>query len=522
MFQLPQLVLQSVPQVASRTREPDSWLSLRPQAPDSLDAHAAYPDVRITRAVQLVPSAWLLFYFVALHFWIFGVPKSIKARLQPILQDSVTLEDLDTEPVQRRPIKWKAIAFVLLSGARLGLEVALLVSAIRSYGSEQRWRVIQHALGVASWTISTFYLVAKPCITPIYGLLTFFILDILNAVYSLILKVNPGLQAIYAAQQGTLAILLLALMSTLPLTSVIISDKVASPYDAPSDTIDSPEDGTSLLSWMLVTWMNPLLWLARRQTLNEPDTWKLSPFFKHHIIFPVFKGMPGSTLLRKITYFTAYDLVITSLCSLCIAFLSFSFPYFLKKILEALSSSSPELRAKAYHLALLGFLCSLLQMSLELVRQWHSRRSYERVRGALITMVFEKATRKKDTSGSLGHRQMDENEADVQGAESGRIMNLMNGDCYSVAQWFWEVSVIIRAPIELLAGVFFLYQILGWSSLVGLATVILPIVVLRSLSIRNMALQRALLASTDRRIAVISELVGAIRFLKYYAWEKVS
>jgi ABC-type multidrug transport system fused ATPase/permease subunit len=117
---------------------------------------------------------------------------------------------------------------------------------------------------------------------------------------------------------------------------------------------------------------------------------------------------------------------------------------------------------------------------------------------------------------------MDENEADVQGAESGRIMNLMNGDCYSVAQWFWEVSVIIRAPIELLAGVFFLYQILGWSSLVGLATVILPIVVLRSLSIRNMALQRALLASTDRRIAVISELVGAIRFLKYYAWEKVS
>lgn len=91
----------------------------------------------------------------------------------------------------------------------------------------------------------------------------------------------------------------------------------------------------------------------------------------------------------------------------------------------------------------------------------------------------------------------------------------------SQAQWFWEVSVIIRAPIELSAGIFFLYQILGWSSLVGLATVIAPVIALRYLSMRNLALQRALLASTDRRIAVISELVSAIRFLKYYAWEKV-
>lgn len=81
--------------------------------------------------------------------------------------------------------------------------------------------------------------------------------------------------------------------------------------------------------------------------------------------------------------------------------------------------------------------------------------------------------------------------------------------------------MIIRAPIELCAGIFFLYQILGWSSLVGLSAVIVPIIALRYLSLRNLALQRALLASTDRRIAVISELVNAIRFLKYYAWEKV-
>lgn len=65
-------------------------------------------------------------------------------------------------------------------------------------------------------------------------------------------------------------------------------------------------------------------------------------------------------------------------------------------------------------------------------------------------------------------------------------------------------------------------SVLGWSSIVGLSTIFLAYGVMRSLMNRNLALTRALMASTDKRISVISELVSAIRFLKYYAWEKVS
>lgn len=400
--------------------------------------HASYPDCRLTRAVELVPACWLLFYFVAVHFWRFAVPKAIKQRLQPAFQDSVTLEDLDSVPVPRKLVRWKAVTLVVLSGTRLACEAAVLVLVIlgHGHGSHSRlWHIVHHSLLLAAWFLTTCFLALKPSVTPIYGVLAFFLLDLLSAIYILVTGVVPirNIQAgLPVAIQTMLALLLIGLTSGLPITTMIVSEEVASPYDSASHDLDSPEDGTSLASWMLVTWMSPMLRLARKQTLNEPDIWKLSPFFKHHIIFPVFKRMPGSTLLRKITYFTAFDLAVTSLCSLGIAFLSFSFPYFLKKILEALTSTSPELKAKAYHLALLGFLCSLLQMNLELIRQWHSRRSYERVRGALITMVFDKATRKKDTSGSLGHRKMDNDEADVQGAEAGRIMNLMNGDAYSV------------------------------------------------------------------------------------------
>lgn len=67
-----------------------------------------------------------------------------------------------------------------------------------------------------------------------------------------------------------------------------------------------------------------------------------------------------------------------------------------------------------------------------------------------------------------------------------------------------------------------LYRILGWSALVGLSSICISYVALHLLAKRSLALTRTLMSATDRRISVISELVSAIRFLKYYAWEKVS
>ena len=64
-------------------------------------------------------------------------------------------------------------------------------------------------------------------------------------------------------------------------------------------------------------------------------------------------------------------------------------------------------------------------------------------------------------------------------------------------------------------------RILGWSSLVGLSAVSVAVVILKYLVDRNLALTRGMLAATDRRISVISELVSSIRLLKYDAWESI-
>ena len=303
----------------------------------------------------------------------------------------------------------------------------------------------------------------RPYITPKYSVLLFYILDASSLLYQAVFDKTVTEQFRYVAVFALLSLAALAaLQLSLPLQNAIPSDKTSGSgwKRQATRSLDSPEDNTSLFSWLFVLWMRPLLSTASARTLDDEDVWQLSPFFRHHIIWPVFRDLlPKKSLLRRIYAFSAHDLLITSTCSLISATVSFANPYFLKKILEALTSSDADARFAAYGLAVLQLILLWIWATVEYIRSWHSRRSYEvssvrlsvkppcnfvrsktqRTRGYLITMVFDKATRKKDFGGSLGHRKADEDEQDVRGADAGRILNFMNGDAYNVAQWFWEV-----------------------------------------------------------------------------------
>jgi ABC-type multidrug transport system fused ATPase/permease subunit len=217
------------------------------------------------------------------------------------------------------------------------------------------------------------------------------------------------------------------------MTPYLPSPKTAIRGWGASRAFDSPEDGTTLISWLLVDWLNPLLALARKRTLEDEDIWQLSPYFQHSIIYPAYVKMKPSTFMGKMYAFTAFDIAISSVCSLSVAILTYSAPYILNKILKVLDPNNrdadkAEMRAAAYKLAFLAFVLNILKAFIEVFRQFHGRRAYERSRGILITMVFDKATKRKDTSGSVGHRKADEDEEEVAGSDAGNILNMMNGD----------------------------------------------------------------------------------------------
>lgn len=270
--------------------------------------------------------------------------------------------------------------------------------------------------------------------TPYYGLVFFYLFDIF-AIWANRLTVvryeSPlatYLDILFRFGRLLPSLTLLWVSLTLPMSPFLPTPKTAVQGFTVTRSLDSPEDGTTLLSWLLVDWMNPLLSLAKQRTLQDEDIWQLSPYFQHAIIYPVYKKMKISDFMWRMYAFCAFDIIIGSICSLAIAILTFAGPFFLNKILSALESDESELRTTAYRLAFLAFVFNIIKAGIDLFRQWHGRRAYERCRGILIMMVFDKATRRKDTSGSVGHRKADKDEEDVAGSDAGGILNMMSGD----------------------------------------------------------------------------------------------
>lgn len=424
--------------------------ALEPTAPTRL--HVARP---------FIPAAFLVAYTLLILAWKYLTPRSIKRKIDVLIHDPVTIDDIPyAEPIRRKlPLK-KVLLKIIASTARLGIEIFLLVQAClrRDYDISKAevtlyscyvalWvglmeDLVTHAMLILTYgmlisflkTLLTIHAVFSRKPTPHYGLLLFYLLDIvaswsnhltaghLEAPRAVLLDIILRLARLVPS------VVLLGILLSLPMSPFLPTPKTAVEGCIASRAYDSPEDGTTLLSWLLVDWLNPLLTLARQRTLQDEDVYQLSPYFQHAIIYPVFQAMKQPTFMRKMYAFTAFDLIIGSICSLTIAVLTFVGPFFLKNILEALASDSPELRNTAYKLAFLAFVLNIVKACIEVFRQWHGRRAYERCRGILIMMVFDKAMRRKDTSGSVGHRKADKDEQDVAGSDAGGILNMMNGD----------------------------------------------------------------------------------------------
>lgn len=191
---------------------------------------------------------------------------------------------------------------------------------------------------------------------------------------------------------------------------------------------------------------------------------------------------PPSSLWRTVSHIVSH----AAYCS----------PYFLKKILEALSSplsgkgSHPELRQSAYIYAGLALLAQVIRaevgtslpaslsaksltIRVDLQQLWHERRLIVRARSQLTGEVYEKALKRLDLSGVVAPK---EDETVAKGKKkteapsatsTGKIVSLMTADTTRVANQLMGLSSIVAAPFELVIAITFLYSCVLSVSIVG-------------------------------------------------------
>ncbi|KAH9081540.1 hypothetical protein EDB83DRAFT_2214476 [Lactarius deliciosus] len=394
-----------------------------------------------------------------------------------------------------------------------------------------------------TWLFATLRPILRPKPTPSFDLLVLYLIYFIAEVVSLgAFAYNKHAYGTPFPDTLTLAAHTLNLGALLILIAIVFS----MPLAIPSRRVDkekigktiSPEDYTTLWGWVTFSWIWPLIRRGTNVTLNEEDVWALSPTIQSRSVFLKFSNTKRATLLRRLWAANSLDLTL----DIILTFISVSFnymgPFFLKRILDAIVDPTPVARSRAYIYALLAFLCTLGKAQADVQHLWFGRRAATRMRSQLMAAIYDKSLKRKDYSGIVNKdnskealdsdkkrdpkasaaatAKADEPKA---GADVGKIVNLMAGDANRVAMTSSAMYFIYGSPFEIIIACTFLYQLLGWSAFAGFIILVLGWPLNSFLTKRSIRIQKGVMTARDKRMGVLNELIGAIKFIKFFAWE---
>ncbi|KAI0793789.1 P-loop containing nucleoside triphosphate hydrolase protein [Fomes fomentarius] len=103
----------------------------------------------------------------------------------------------------------------------------------------------------------------------------------------------------------------------------------------------------------------------------------------------------------------------------------------------------------------------------------------------------------------------------------GKINNLVSSDLSSLESAAVNlIYTVVESPSQIALSIIFLYQILGWSAFVGLATMLAVFPVPGYITKQIQWTQREKMRRTDDRVQLVTEMVNVIRMIKLFGWEK--
>ncbi|KAI7518790.1 ABC bile acid transporter, partial [Hortaea werneckii] len=330
------------------------------------------------------------------------------------------------------------------------------------------------------------------------------------------------------------------------------SKDISQPHTESTSSLRSPEDNLSLWQFMTVSWMTPLIRVGNKRQLQDEDVWQLGYEFQHRRLHENFRQLKG-TVVQRLVQANGIDLIILTVLGILELVANFAVPVLLQQILAAMEDpSAPKTAAIRY--AALSLAIRLAATQSGVFSLWFGRRCYERSRGEMITMLYEKTLGRKisfqsqekenDSDQTDGTTNADAPEPDVttkrapawwtktmqrlgslfskakavptakEPASMGKILNLMRNDVYEVAQRFWEFQSLITKPLSCVFSIVLVVRFLGWPSLIAVLALILAQLLNAGLARIMIHFEKKRRAATDSKLQVISQFVEAIRHLR--------
>ncbi|KAF7298743.1 ATP-dependent bile acid permease [Mycena indigotica] len=458
-----------------------------------------------------VRSSWavILPFAVAVLFAVSALPAEVVVDVQ------IHTEDIEVEPASL----WRARIFAFVGVLQTLAWSGLAFVVFNQKDEPTTTSLIQLGFLAGSWLYTAVRSIASPPQTAPYDLFVIYTLQAIGAAVVLGgLLFDNAFGGASLPSQG----ILVGLGVYAAMTAVMLYLVVEMPMNIPSTRVDktdigktvSPEDYTTISQWMTFSWVYPLVKKGTHNTLNEIDVWNMSPTMQSLPVFVKFQTIYRSTLLRRVIAANSFDIIIDFIVTILGIFFEYAGPFLLKQLLDVLEQKNPSPRDKA----LAHLLAALI------------RRTTARVRSQLMAAIYDKALKRKDFSGVVKEKEKDdgktkaesagkEEEKAKSSADVGKIVNLMSSDAEDLSFIASSIYMLYGAPFEVAIGSVFLYQLLGWSAFAGFVPLFAIMPINRLLTAVTVKLYEGKKKAADKRMALVDELIAAVKFIKFFAWE---
>eukprot|EP00897_Mesotaenium_endlicherianum_P000582 jgi/Mesen1/10524/ME000083S10028 len=274
-----------------------------------------------------------------------------------------------------------------------------------------------------------------------------------------------------------------------------------------------PEEEAGLASRATFSWVTGLMWLGNQKVLHLGDLWSTAPAdssvavggrLEH--VWQAEQLRPRPSLARALFRSFGWAFARAGVLKLVYDGLQFSSPMILQRLVRQLQQPAQRSVRAGLALTALLLLCNVVQ-SLCIHSYFHIvYRVSMNVRAAVISLIYKKALRITAAS--------------RQSTSLGEILNLQSNDAQKLGQLCIYLHILWSGPLQIfgaLALLFYVIKVIPALSGLGAMLLLLPF---NGLMMRYLAATRKrVLAATDARVKLVSEVVGGIKAIKLYAWE---
>uniref|UniRef100_A0A8C9Z642 ATP-binding cassette sub-family C member 5 n=1 Tax=Sander lucioperca TaxID=283035 RepID=A0A8C9Z642_SANLU len=282
-----------------------------------------------------------------------------------------------------------------------------------------------------------------------------------------------------------------------------------------ASSFSHPVDNAGLFSFMTLHWLSPLALKAfKASSLSIDDVWGLSCHEASEINCQRLealwhdelkrRGREGASLTRVFWRFCQTRMLVAIFSLLLTMVAGFLGPALLVRAL--LEYSQSPVSYVPYGLSLVAGI-----FLMELIRSWCmsltwavNYRTAARLRGAALTFAFNKILRLRSTK-------------DI---SPGELVNICSSDGQRLYEAVSVGCLLAGGPLVGILGLSYTAYFLGPAALLGSAIFILFYPTMMLASRLTAYFRTKCVAVTDRRVRLMNEILGYIKFIKMYCWEE--